>query len=119
MNKKDFNQIQTGRVYGDIATATSKKGQQGAASPQEAQERKNRGQTQGRKGCHTDRINFAVTPDNLDYIKIMAGINGQTMSKFINAIITAHREANTETYNQAKTVTDQFRAQKLILKQEK
>ena len=38
MAKKDFAGMNTGRVYGAIEQATSKKGQQGTASPQEAQE---------------------------------------------------------------------------------
>lgn len=116
--QKDFGAINTGRVFEAIETGTSKKGQQGAASPQEARERANRGQTQGRKGCKTDRINYAVTPDNMEYIKIMAGLNGQTMSKFINAIISAHREANKDAFQEAKAVYDRFHAQKLTISEE-
>ena len=38
-SKKDFAGMNTGRVYGAIEQATSRKGQQGTASPQEAAER--------------------------------------------------------------------------------
>ena len=50
-SKKDFAGMNTGRVYGAIEQATSRKGQQGTASPQEAATRAASLKTQGRKGC--------------------------------------------------------------------
>ena len=92
MAKKDFAGMNTGRVYGAIEQATSKKGQQGTASPQEAQERAQDLKTQGRKGCKATRINMAFTPDNHEFIKIMARATGRTMTEFTNDVIAAYRK---------------------------
>lgn len=96
MAKKDFGAINTGRVYTAIETATSKKGQQGKASPQEQEERAANLKTQGRKGCKATRINMAFTPENHEFIKVMAKATGHTMTEMCNNIITAYRSEHPE-----------------------
>lgn len=108
MAKKDFTGINTGRVYGAIEQATSRKGQQGTASPQEAQERAAQLKTQGRKGCKAIRINMAFTPENHEFIKVMAKISGKTMTEFANLVVERYREEHPEIYGQAKAIIDQF-----------
>ena len=105
-SKKDFAGMNTGRVYGAIETATSKKGQQGSASPQEAAERASSLKTQGRKGCKATRINMAFTPENHQFIKTMARISGQTMTEFTNLVIERYRTEHPEIYEQAKDIID-------------
>lgn len=105
-SKKDFAGMNTGRVYGAIETATSKKGQQGSASPQEAAERASNLKTQGRKGCKATRINMAFTPENHQFIKTMARISGQTMTEFTNLVIERYRTEHPEIYEQAKAIID-------------
>lgn len=107
-SKKDFAGMNTGRVYGAIEQATSNKGQQGTASPQEAAERATQLKTQGRKGCKATRINMAFTPDNHDFIKIMSKISGKTMTEFTNLVIERYRAEHPEIYDQAKAIIDQF-----------
>lgn len=104
--KKDFAGMNTGRVYTAIETATSKKGQQGSASPQEAAERASNLKTQGRKGCKATRINMAFTPENHQFIKTMARISGQTMTEFTNLVIERYRTEHPEIYEQAKAIID-------------
>lgn len=104
--KKDFAGINTGRVYGSIEQATSAKGQQGTASPQEAAERAAELKTQGRKGCKAIRINMAFTPDNHEFIKVMAKISGKTMTEFANLCIERYRAEHPEIYEQAKAIID-------------
>lgn len=94
--KKDFAGMNTGRVYGAIEQATSRKGQQGTASPQEQQERADNLQTQGRKGCKAIRINMAFTPDNHEFIKVMAKASGHSMTEFTNLVIAAYRREHPE-----------------------
>ena len=106
---KDFENIKTGRanrIYSSIETGTSRKGQQGKASPQEAAERANNLKTQGRKGCKAVRINMAFTPENHQYIKIMAKVTGKTMTEFSNLVIERYREEHPELYSQAKAIID-------------
>jgi len=107
-SKKDFAGMNTGRVYGAIEQATSRKGQQGTASPQEAQERAAQLKTQGRKGCKAIRINMAFTPENHEFIKVMATISGKTMTEFANLIVERYRNEHPEIYEQAKAIIDQL-----------
>ena len=107
-SKKDFGAINTGRVYNAIEQATSRRGQQGTASPQEAQERAAQLKTQGRKGCKATRINMAFTPENHEYIKVMAKISGKTMTEFTNIIIERYRTEHPELYNQVQEIIKQL-----------
>ena len=106
--KKDFAGMNTGRVYGAIEQATSRKGQQGTASPQEAQERAAQLKTQGRKGCKAIRINMAFTPENHEFIKIMAKISGKTMTEFANLVVERYRTEHPDLYEQAKAIIEQL-----------
>ena len=107
-SKKDFAGMNTGRVYGAIEQATSNKGQQGTASPQEQAERAANLKTQGRKGCKAIRINMAFTPENHEFIKVMATISGKTMTEFTNLVIERYRTEHPEIYEQAKAIIDQL-----------
>lgn len=106
--KKDFGKMNTGRVYGAIETATSSKGQQGTASPQEAEERREALRTQGRKGAKANRINMAFTDSNHQFIKVMSRISGQTMTEFTNYVIEQYRSEHPEIYDKAKAIIDQL-----------
>lgn len=101
-SKKDFAGMNTGRVYNSIEQATSRKGQQGKASPQEVLERKENLKTQGRKGAKADRINMAFTPSNHEFIKVMAKATGKTMTEFTNIVIAAYRNEHPEFMEQAQ-----------------
>ena len=108
MAKKDFAGINTGRVYNSIEQATSAKGQQGTASPQEREARAADLRTQGRKGCKAIRINMAFTPDNHEFIKVLSKISGKTMTEFTNLVIERYRTEHPELYAQAKAIIDQL-----------
>jgi len=107
-SKKDFAGVNTGRVYGAIEQATSNRGQQGTASPQEAAERAAELRTQGRKGCKATRINMAFTPENHEFIKVMARLTGKTMTEFANLVVERYRTEHPELYEQAKAIIDQL-----------
>lgn len=101
-NKKDFAGMNTGRVYDSIEKATSTKGKQGKASQQEAAERAAELKTQGRKGCKASRINMAFTPENHEFIKLLAKASGRTMTELTNDIISAYRQEHPEFMEQAR-----------------
>lgn len=101
-SKKDFAGMNTGRVYSTLEQATSKKGQQGQASPQEAAQRAADMKTQGRKGCKAIRINMAFTPENHEFIKVMSKASGNTMTEFTNLVISAYRKEHPELMEQAQ-----------------
>lgn len=102
--KPDFTGINTGRAIHALETATARSGQQGKATPQEAKERASKLKTQGRKGCKATRINMAFTPENHEYIKVMARLTGKTMTEYANLCIEQHRQQHPELYEQAKTI---------------
>ena len=102
--KPDFTGINTGRAIHALETATARSGQQGKASPQEAKERAQKLKTQGRKGCKASRINMAFTPENHEYIKVMARLTGKTMTEYCNLCIEQHRQQHPELFAQAKTI---------------
>ena len=105
--KKDFTKLNTGsRVYSSIEQATSTKGQQGTASPEEIEERKEALQTQGRKGAKAVRINMAFTPSNHEFVKVMAKASGKSMTEFTNLVIAAYRNEHPEIMREAQSFLD-------------
>ena len=104
---KDFSgQIRTGKVFDALEQSTSRKGQQGTASPEEAHERAEALRTQGRKGAKAIRINMAFSPSNHEFIKVMAKASGRTMTQLTNDIITAYRNEHPEFMEQAQNFLD-------------
>lgn len=59
-------------------------------------------QTQGKKGERLPRINMAFSPANHEYITVMARLKGVTMTQYVNSLIDAEREANSELYDKAR-----------------
>jgi len=74
--------------------------EQQALNAQEAQA------TQGRKGAKMPRINMAFTPSNLDYLRVMAGIKGISITRYVNALVEKEREENGSTYEAVKKLTN-------------
>ena len=103
---KDFSGINTNKLYKAVEQATSRKGQQGTASPQEAAERAAQLKTQGRKGCKAIRINMAFTPENHQFIKIMSKASGKSMTEFTNLVISAYQREHPEIMQQAQSFLD-------------
>ena len=114
MAKKDFSTMNTdraetagsGAVMKKLIQGASNKGQQGEATPEEAAARLAELRTQGRKGCRLTRINTAFSPENHEYIKVMAKISGKTMTEFINYCIEQYRNEHPELYAQARQIID-------------
>lgn len=73
---------------------------------QEVHERQEALQTQGKRGAKAQRINMAFTPSNMDFIKVMAKLKGQTMTQYVNAILEQERERAGEAYQKAKDLID-------------
>ena len=73
---------------------------------QEAPKPQDELRTQGRAGMKLPRINLAFSPTNYDYVKVMAGIKGQNLTQYINSILDAERDRNSEAYEKAKAIID-------------
>ena len=86
-------------VYGSIIGAAQElkePDEQAALAAQEAQA------TRGKKGVKMSRINMAFTPTNLDFLRVMSGIRGQSITQFVNALVERERTIRGEEYEQAK-----------------
>lgn len=97
-----------GNVFKSIETGASRKGQQGTASPQEIEERRNELRTQGRKGARAIRINMAFSPQNHQFLKVMARISGKSITEFCNFVIASYREEHGEQYDQARAIIEKL-----------
>ena len=65
--------------------------------------------TQGKKGAKAQRFNMAFTPSNLDFIRTMSKLKGQTMTQFVNEIIDKERKAQDSLYKQVKALSDTYK----------
>lgn len=63
--------------------------------------------TQGRKGEKQQRINMAFSPENLDYIRAMAGLKGISATRFVNDLIAQDREKNGTAYDKIRSLSEQ------------
>ena len=104
INTERAEQTSAGSVFKAIETGASRRGQQTTASPQEIETRRSQLQTQGRKGAKAVRINMAFTPENHEFLTVMAKITGKTLTGFCNFALDAYREEHGEVYEQAKQI---------------
>lgn len=114
-NKKNFNElknINTSFTLNEAVKATKGTGKQTPATEEEAEARKALMQTRGRKGVHLPRINMAFTPENHDFIKTMALVTGQTMTEFLNYVITKYREEYGQDYETIIEMREKVNAMK-------
>lgn len=63
--------------------------------------------TQGRKGEKQQRINMAFSPENLDYMRAMAGLKGISVTRFVNELIAQDREKNGAAYDKIRRLSEQ------------
>ena len=54
----------------------------------------NEQKTQGRKGEKMPRINMAFTPVNLEFLHIMAAVEGTSITRYVNRVIEQERKQN-------------------------
>ena len=103
-----FNSIDNSKVYAAVSRAQNTKGKHIEASQAEQEQRKAELRTQGKKGCKAVRINMAFTPDNHEFIKVLARISGKSMTEFTNYVIEQYRTEHPELYAEAKSIIDRM-----------
>ena len=108
MAKKDFASVNTDRVIAGLSQATSRKGQQPAITPQEAEQRAAEMRTQGRAGAKLPRINMGFSTANHEFIKIMASVTGKSMTEFTNYVVEQYRNEHPELYEKAKAIINEL-----------
>ncbi len=58
--------------------------------------------TQGRRGGKLPRINMAFSPQNLEYLRIMAGLRGQSVTRYVNSLVEQDMLQNKDVYAVAR-----------------
>lgn len=71
----------------------------------------NEQKTQGRKGEKMPRINMAFTPVNLEFLHIMAAVEGTSITRYVNRVIEQERKQNNFAYKKAKELVESMRAE--------
>ena len=104
MAKSFKNEAARPSVYLNTIGAQAEQETQAVQEVQELHERQEALATQGKKGAKAQRINMAFTPSNMEFIKIMARVKGQTMTQFVNAILDKAREENKDTIEAIKNL---------------
>lgn len=61
--------------------------------------------TQGRKGQKMPRINMAFSQENLDYLRVMAALQGKSITSYVNGLVREDRARNTDSYEAAKEIS--------------
>jgi len=62
--------------------------------------------TQGRKGMKSERVNTSFTPSNLEYLKKIAGLEGMSMTAYLNELIRRDMERRGEALKQAWAILE-------------
>jgi predicted DNA binding CopG/RHH family protein len=71
---------------------------------QEAQEVHLTHGTQGRKGQKLPRINMAFAQENLNYLQIIARIEGVSITEYVNRLVKADHAARADELERAKDI---------------
>ena len=98
-----IKKISSERSYEDAVSAAA-----GNDIPDEKKERLATMRTRGVKGLKLQRISMAFSPDNADFIRLMATVRGETMTDFVNTIVTLYREQHKEAAEKAKKILEEF-----------
>lgn len=107
MAKSFKDKANNGSVYASIiGTQEEHKADEVQEVQVDFTERQEALRTQGKKGAKAQRFNMAFTPSNLDFIRVMSKIKGLTMTQFVNEIIDREREAQSDTYEKAKSLIE-------------
>ncbi|MBO4693681.1 MAG: hypothetical protein J5659_04760 [Clostridia bacterium] len=110
MAKKDFSKVNTTPVYAAIEEATTEIGPmpetvrykaRRICTPEEALNAMENLHTTGLKGVKLPRINLAFTPSNYEFVQTMSRVRGETMTEFVNFIMSKAREEHAATFQQA------------------
>ncbi len=75
---------------------------------EEIQLAREQGRTRGRKGVKALRINVAFTPANHEYLTIMSRVRGESLTDFLNYIISQSLVDHREIYEKAKVFIEEF-----------
>ena len=59
-------------------------------------------QTQGRKGYKMPRLMITLTPSGMEHVRVMAGLTGKSVTRYISDLVDKDAEANKALFEKAK-----------------
>ena len=62
--------------------------------------------TQGRKGMKAERVNTSFTPSNMEYLKKIAGLEGKSVTAYLNELVQKDIERRGEALKQAWAILE-------------
>ena len=65
--------------------------------------------TQGRKGYKMPRVSISLAPSAMEYVRIMAGITGKSITQYISDMVDKDAEVHAERYQRAKEIIKDVR----------
>ena len=95
--KDQSTESQYGNILGQLDTPAAAEAPAEAVKPEFSS-----ASTQGKKGKKLDRMNMGFSPENYEYLRIMAGIHKMTITAYVNYIIEQDRKNNTDLYIKAR-----------------
>lgn len=107
MAKKTYDAGNLESVYANL--------NRGAEVVQEAQEDDDAydaSKTQGKKGMQLARINMGFSDSNYEFMKVMSGLYGISITKYCNRLIEEERKRSADVFQKAKAFQDQLRGGK-------
>lgn len=84
----------------------NKRGQKRTLTEAEKAARMSEMRTQGIEGMRLPRINLALSPENYDFVKVLASASGNTMTRLVNLIIAAYRNEHPGLEEQSRAVIE-------------
>ena len=109
MKKRDFTaatQRVTKDAYSSIIGSRQAQQERPALDAQAILDAQEAHATRGKKGAKMPRINLAFSPSHLDFIRVMAAIQGISMTQYVNNLIERERLERGEKYEAAKRLID-------------
>lgn len=101
MGKKQDLQIQgQEQILHGLRKMQGGKKTQPPVTEQEAAERLAERRTRGREGMKLSRFAASFTPQTFEYVKLMSGFRGESMSAFIEHVLIQHKAENEELFAQ-------------------
>lgn len=65
--------------------------------------------TQGRKGMKAARVNTSFSPSNMDYLRKIAGLEGMTITAYLNELVRRDIERRGDALKQAWAILEASR----------
>lgn len=107
MAKKTYDAGNLESVYANL-----NRGAEVAQEEQEIDDVYDASKTQGKKGKQLARVNMGFSDSNYEFMKVMAGLYGMSITKYCNHLIEEERKRSADVFQKAKDFQNELRGGK-------